>query len=401
MLFILFVLLTIFTSFSCNGVKTIYKYARHTGSIEKQLPKAFRIDLPLVIYEGWFSAGGKLNDRDVNFIFDTGAGMSLAKIEDLKALGATYWGSYPIQSIDVHGKKSNIRLYYPNILKVGNLSIQKPLFEAVYPNEYIHSFLPDVVIGEDLLTICNWKFSMDDKTITLFAKQDNNLLEQEIAGYSTINIGSGKKTELEFSSLRGKQTFILDLGFNGEISIDQSMYSKLSKSLLFKKYLKAYNDGQIDTLFLSEKTDIQWDIYNVKSCRLIYNPRSKYCFIGSKFMQRFNFILAFNDFRKKIYVKPVKGYELSNSTAYFSEFGFDIISDSISRVHVLEVSGPAEFAGLKLGDEVLNIDNESFNLSVGNLHDRLVSYLRDKDKIYIDIKRSGEIMTIPISITNR
>jgi len=67
----------------------------------------------------------------------------------------------------------------------------------------------------------------------------------------------------------------------------------------------------------------------------------------------------------------------------------------------LEVSGPAEFAGLKLGDKVLNIDNESFNLSVGNLHDRLVSYLRDKDKIYIDIKRSGEIMTIPISITNR
>jgi len=193
-------LFLVFTSFSCSGVKTIYKYARHTDSIEKQLPKAFRIDLPLVIYEGWFSAGGKLNDRDVNFIFDTGAGMSLAKIEDLKALGATYWGSYPIQSIDVHGKKSNIRLYYPNILKVGNLFIQKPLFEAVYPNEYIHSFLPDVVIGEDLLTICNWKFSMDDKTITLFAKQDNNLLEQEIAGYSTINIGSEKnRAGIQFS----------------------------------------------------------------------------------------------------------------------------------------------------------------------------------------------------------
>lgn len=36
-----FILFLIITSFSCNGVKTIYKYARHTDSIEKTVTEVF------------------------------------------------------------------------------------------------------------------------------------------------------------------------------------------------------------------------------------------------------------------------------------------------------------------------------------------------------------------------
>lgn len=400
-LFVSFILFLIITSFSCNGVKTIYKYARHADSIEKQLPKSFKVEVPLSMHEGWFSTKGKINEKTMNFIFDTGAGMSLAKIEDLKALHTLYWGDYPIKSIDAHGKKSSTPLYYPDSLEIGSLSFQKPLFKAIYPNEYIHSFLPEIVIGEDLLSTCYWKFSMDDKKITLFAKQDNSLLEQEALGYYPINIGTEKKTELVFTAFQEKQKFILDLGFNGEISINKSMYTELSKSVSFKKYLKVYNDTLIDTLYLSEKTDLKWYGYNVEGCRLIYNPRSSYCFLGSKFMQRFNFILAFNDFKKKIYIKPSIAYKSSMNTACFSGFGFDIINDPFSRVHILESDGLAELAGLRLGDKVLNIDDGAFNLSADNLHDRLITYLANKKTIRINITRSGQMISIPISIVNK
>lgn len=396
-----FILFLIITSFSCNGVKTIYKYARHTDSIEKQLPKFFKVEVPLTMHEGWFSTKGKINKETRNFIFDTGAGMSLAKVEDLKALHTVYWGNYPIKSIDAHGKKSSIQLYYPDSLEIGSLSFQKPLFKAVYPNEYIHAFLPEIVIGEDLLATCYWKFSMDEKKITLFAKQDKSLVEEAAAGYYPINIGAEKKTELEFPASQEKQKFILDLGFNGEVAINKSIYTELSKSISFKRYLKVYNDTLIDTLYLSEKTDLKWYGYNLEGCRLIYNPRSNYCFLGSKFMQRFNFILAFNDFKKKIYIKPSIAYKISINTACFSDFGFDIINDSFSYVHVLEANGPAELAGLRLGDKVLNIDDGAFNLSADNLHDRLITYLINKKTIRMNIIRSGQMISIPISIVDK
>lgn len=396
-----FILFLLITSFSCNGVKTIYKYARHTDSIEKQLPKVFKVEVPLTMHEGWFSTKGIINEKTMNFIFDTGAGMSLAKVEDLKALHTVYWGSYPIKSIDAHGKKSGIQLYYPDSLKIGSLSFQKPLFKAIYPNEYVHSFLPGIVIGEDLLTACYWKFSMDEKKITLFAKQDKSLLEKGAIGYYLINIGTDKKTELEFPAFQQKQKFILDLGFNGEISINKSIYTELSKSISFKEYLKVYNDTLIDTLYLSEKINLKWYGHNVEGCRLIYNPRSSYCFLGTKFMQRFNFILAFNDFKKQIYIKPSLAYKISVDTACFSDFGFDIIHDSFSRIHILESEGPAELAGLKLGDKVLNIDDGEFNPSADNLHDRLITYLANKKTIRMNIIRSGQMISIPISIVDK
>ena len=349
------------------------------------------------LYEGWFSIDGKINDEDTNFIIDTGTMMNLAKVETLKDWNAACWGIYPAKSQNAYGQKADISLYYPYCLKIQSLSLGSPLFEAISSDNHIYAFLPKPVIGEPLLKACCWKFSMDNKEIVLFAKQDRCLFEQEIKGYKELEMGISPKCELTIVPLSKRCKMAVDLGFNGEIRINKQIFEQLSKQITFKKYLQLFDGTHIDTLFVAKQLDVQLAGFKVRGCQVVYSHRVNHCLIGSRFMQRFNFILAFGDFKKRLYLEPVNYCQQDKNKSFFSDYGFSMRKREIVQITLIEVGGLAKTAGLRLGDKVRSVDNGAFDLNTENLHDRLIKYLQDKHEVNIEIERDRRVMEVKIA----
>ncbi|WP_042366544.1 aspartyl protease family protein [Bacteroides neonati] len=386
----------IIASSSC-GLGAIGKYATYTSSIGDSLPDTFRVEVPMAFSEGWFTIDGKMNGQEMPFIIDTGAFMCLAQTNTLAEIGATLWGTFPIKSLNAYGEKTETTLYYPHNFELYGLSFKKPLFTAISPNEYIYDFASKPILGDNLIKALYWKFSMDERKIILFGKEDKALLNKEVKGYAKIEMGASKKTELTIRPLGKSREFLFDLGFNSEIRVDRETFTELSKQIMFKKYRYTFNDSITDTLFLSDYVNVEWGGVEVKDCRIAHAAKVDHNLIGSRFMQRLNFVLAFESLKKRLYIQPSATFKLSESTAYFSDFGFDLKQkEEEAHVALLEVGGLAEAAGLQLQDKVLSIDNGAFDLHAEDCHDRLSVYLRDKQSINIRIERGGQIMEFNI-----
>ena len=166
---------------------------------------------------------------------------------------------------------------------------------------------------------------------------------------------------------------------------------------MFKKYRYTFNDNTTDTLFLSDYVNVEWGGVEVKDCRIAHAAKVDHNLIGSRFMQRLNFVLAFESLKKRLYIQPSATFKLSESTAYFSDFGFDLKQKKEEAyIALLEVGGLAEVAGLQLQDKVLSIDNGAFDLHAEDCHDRLSAYLRDKQSVNVRIERGGQVMELNI-----
>ncbi|MEG0462981.1 hypothetical protein [Bacteroides sp.] len=386
----------IIASSSC-GLGAIGKYATYTSSIGDSLPDTFRVEVPMAFSEGWFTIDGKMNGQEMPFIIDTGADMGLAQMRTLAKAKATYWGIYPVKSLNAYGQKVETILYYPEHFEIHGLFFTKPLFKAIPSDNYIYDFVSKPILGDDLIKSLCWKFSMDDQKIILFGKQDKNLLEHETKGYTKVEVGWSMKTELTIRPLGKSREFRFDLGFNSEIRVDRETFAELSKQIMFKKYRYTFNDSTTDTLFLSDYVNVEWGGVEVKDCRIAHAAKVDHNLIGSRFMQRLNFVLAFESLKKRLYIQPSATFKLSESTAYFSDFGFDLKQKKEeAHVALLEVGGLAEAAGLQLQDKVLSIDNGAFDLHAEDCHDRLSIYLRDKQSINIRIERGGQVMEFNI-----
>jgi hypothetical protein len=160
-------------------------------------------------------------------------------------------------------------------------------------------------------------------------------------------------------------------------------------------------------VYVFEGIDIQWNGVLISNCQLVHSPFSNLRLIGSEFMQRFNFILAYANHnkgshgisgqKKDLYIMPVKNFHEIKSMPYISDFGFSIgkFSDELI-VCDLEVSGLAALAGLEIRDKVLSIDNGAFDLNVENRHKRFIAYLADKKQVIVQVEREGQMMNILI-----
>lgn len=386
----------VLVAFSSCIVGKLVRYTNYSSRIERELPDSFRIQIPFTLHEGLFTVDGKINQKGTNFIIDTGAEMNLAKTETLEAFDATFWGKHPAKSVNAYGQKSDVPLYYPNSLEIQGLLFERPLFKSIYPNNWTHDQLSRPVLGSDLIKTLYWKFSMDNQSVILFGKKDKSLLAREVKGYTKIEMNWRLKTDLTILPMKESSRFTLDTGSNGEIRVDKQLYAQLSNRVKFKKYLQVYRDAAIDTVFLSEHVNVRWGGVEIKNCRVVHSPKVNYNFIGSRFMQRFNFVLAFESLKRTVYIEPSDVFG-SESTTIFSDFGFDISGKERMVVAPIEVGGLAEAAGLKLSDRVLSVDNGAFDLNSENRHDRLIQYLRDKSNVTIRIERNKEVIEVRIT----
>ena len=127
----------------------------------------------------------------MDLLIDTGA-ESLARSEDLKTPKATFWGEFPLPTYNARKEWSRKNLYYYDSFDIGPLSLGKPLFKEITPENdtHIHAILSENgknVLGRNILNRLNWKFSLDENKMILFSQRDHSLLAKETAdGYIKI-----------------------------------------------------------------------------------------------------------------------------------------------------------------------------------------------------------------------
>ncbi|GHT42070.1 hypothetical protein AGMMS49965_12900 [Bacteroidia bacterium] len=399
------ILLFLFAAlYAVMHIDPIGKYLDYHGKIRNNLPDTFRIELPLLIDRGHFYIHGQINhQQDMTFGIDTKSTISLVKSDDLEKLKATYWGTLHKSSTNVYGQKRNTHLYFFDSFEIQSISFGKVLFNEVAPTDYLYDILDNNVLGENILDMLFWKFSIDDEKMILFSNTDIALLKKETEGYTKIESGARDKIKLSFPPVQASFKLYLDLGYNGEIEIDKKIFTQLAKQFSYKKVLAVQPNTTNDTIYVFDGLDIQWNEITVPDCQVIHRHKVNLTLIGARFMRRFNFVLAYNAHEKNsnhsifntndLYIQPVNNFDSIKRMSYISNFGFAIgILNKELLITNIEIGGLAEISGLKIRDKVLNIDNGVFDLSMENRRERFNAYVSDKKQVDVKIERDGQIM---------
>jgi hypothetical protein len=380
--------------------------ASHQVKVGEYLPDTFRVELPLDIdHEGYFCITSQINEQYDNFIIDTKA-YCLAKEDELIALNANYRGIFPLASTNAVGQKSKLPLYYFNSFNIGSLSFKEPFFEGIPPDNYIYDIMYKKILGVNVLNKLFWKFSIDDKQMVLFSKKDTGLLKQEVTGFYKIENGlRNHKIILSFLNDQLQDKFIFDLGFRGEIEINNKSFNRLSKQLPYRKFLITQTTTQNDTAYVFDGVDILWNGILISGCQVTHRKNVNRNLIGARLMHRFNFVLAYEEMtglkpKEHLYIQPVKNFHQIKSRPYAPAFGFNAweVRDDLIISHI-ETGGMAETAGLKLRDKILCIDNRRFDIKAeGYKEEDFLTYLADKSQIEIQIERNNEIMKFRLNL---
>lgn len=370
-------------------VYPIFRFTQYEGKQRDSMPESFSVRLPMVIDgENYFRIPCSINGNPVSLIVDTKA-QSLLREEDIDKHNLEYWGRLPFSAENAYKEKEPIWMYRCDDFKIQGCSFGQPIFKRVGKNNIIHHFIQEGLLGYHILSLCYWKFSVDTQEVLLFGRNDSTTIQSETRGYTKIPFGLiDDRIEITFPDLCQNQHFTLDLGFAGEIEINNVLADSLMKTQPFKTIRTLRANNSVGIVHVFERQTVAWNGITIHNCELINIPDVDGNYLGAMLMHRFNFILAYNNIIKHtkqnhLYISPAKGFETIVAKPYTSKFGFAIESkDGKVCIANIEERGIAGQHGLKLGDEIRSIDRGGFDLMQNNSSD-FPLYAADRDSLVV------------------
>lgn len=369
----------------------IVRYSAHNYQEFQRIPDELSLDIPFS-YDGHFSVPCTIGGKEVNLIVDTKAGCMMRE-EDIAKFHGAYFGRHSLPTKNVRGQRERILVYSIPDFRIDTFSM-KPLFGSVGKGNYMYHLVRSGVLGNNILRLCSWLFSVDEGRVRIFSVANDKRLEQESKGFHKIQDGlENDGITARIGSLKEELTFTLDLGNNVEVSVNKEVAAQLKKLYPYKTFLTLRRDDSIDSLFVFDSVPVMWDGITIPNCQITNNPKFAYekNFFGAQLMHRFNFILNYSaDQGDNLYIQPGKDFEQQRVLSIISVFGLSIEERAqgviVSR---LEADGIAEKAGLTLGDVVQELDGRALNdSSVGQ---GFIRYTADKKEIRLRIKDKGEM----------
>ena len=368
----------------------IVRYSAHNYQEFQRIPDELSLDIPFS-YDGHFSVPCTIGGKEVNLIVDTKAGCMMRE-EDIAKFHGAYFGRHSLSTKNVRGQRERMRLYSIPDFRIDTFSM-KPLFGSVGKGNYMYHLVGSGVLGNNILRLCHWFFSIDEGRVRVFSTFNEKRLEQESKGFHKIQDGlENDGITARIGSLKEELTFTLDLGNNVDVLVNNNVASRLKSLYPYKTFLTLRRDDSIDSLFVFDGVPVIWDGITIPNCQIGHNPKFAYekNFFGAQLMHRFNFILNYSANQgNNLYIQPGKDFEQQRAMPTISAFGVNIGERAqgfvVSR---LELGGIAEKAGLTLGDVVQELDGRALNdSSVGQ---GFIRYTADKKEIRLRIKNKGE-----------
>ena len=372
----------------CKTIK-IMKVLTHTTFSEKHFKKEIpfqRIARLIAVKAG---LNGGLDKYD--FIFDTGAGTTVIskKIADslvLKKVG----------KLNVKDSRGNSQVYELVLVKELDMNGLKFYnFGAVIADFGKNSILGciDGIIGVNLIAVCNWTVDYQNNTITA---TDSNL------NFPPDAVSIPFTSAIPYIDMQIGHTVLhhvmVDLGSNESITIPTSVLNKNPGLHFSRVYLKTdagtegLNGTRLDTvkIFKGDSVNLAGHLY---SDVYITSSKDDLLKIGTDFWDKNLVGLDYKDNRILLVKNTVESQK--NMT---KGFGFRIaIKDGKYLVNVLFDNSPAAKAGIKMSDEVLEINGKPVTDFFKDYCDALIWEMDSMDmqeQISVKLKRTGETIVL-------
>lgn len=336
---------------------------------------------------GCFGVVATVNDQYTDtLLFDTQASTSLAKQEVLDRYEAEYWKRKPMPTFNFYKQVYFSKLYKVNDITLGNGKLEGVIFTSVPKDNGMYNALYRPVLGRAIMENIGWKFDLDSNEIVMFAPDNEQLLQHESKEFTLAKEGVN---DLQlYSEQTDTLNVMFDLGSNYDIIIDKTVYEKLRKRQTPRMYTNYRREGLTDTIAEFHDITMFCNGIAIPDCTLSYIPSIDRNVAGNIFAGKINFILANGD----LYIKKRTDGALQPIKDGLPSLGLRLnVRNNTICVTALEINGPAEKAGLMLGDKVIAIDKGAIESDIMSVSSgRLESYIRQAKSLTLEIERNGE-----------
>ncbi len=384
----------IFTFASCNVSKLIKYKSKEKVEVENKFTK-FTIKKDAIIIKTHFP-----NNDQHNMILDLGAGTTVL----LKNCGLNYFESLPPdlnfgKIISADNTKIKADYYKIGTIKTNAFTLSHAFLSVIPDFQLVQCDKSVGVWGADIFEDKVLILRMEDSTMAVFDTLPSlskwTIVESDYKFphfYVVLKIGNQK------------MKFLLDTGCSSGIVISQDYFNKEfhGKGNLIKDSSKWFGRAfstasgflAADTTTKAILTESRWGDLIVDSIPLLINNNMKRNVIGMDVFKRFNLLLDYKN--NKIYVQKNTKFVMPPLTSFFRKMGFSFQSskDNTFTIAVLKVNSPAEKAGLKVGDQILSINNIKTdvdnNCEIINLLNGLDGSLTNNEVI---VRRNNETLT--------
>lgn len=336
---------------------------------------------------GCFGVVATVNDQYTDtLLFDTQASTSLAKQEVLDRYEAEYWKRKPMPTFNFYKQVYFSKLYKVNDITLGNGKLEGVIFTSVPKDNGMYNALYRPVLGRAIMENIGWKFDLDSNEIVMFAPDNEQLLQHESKEFTLAKEGVN---DLQlYSEQTDTLNVMFDLGSNYDIIIDKTVYEKLRKRQTPRMYTNYRREGLTDTIAEFHDITMFCNGIAIPDCTLSYIPSIDRNVAGNIFAGKINFILANGD----LYIKKRTDGALQPIKDGLPSLGLRLnVRNNTICVTALEINGPAEKAGLMLGDKVIAIDKGAIEFDIMSVSSgRLESYIRQAKSLTLAIERNGK-----------
>lgn len=336
---------------------------------------------------GYFGVIATVNGQYIDtLLFDTQASTSLAKQETLDRYEAVYWKRKPMPTFNFYKQVYFSKLYKVNNITLGDGKLEGVIFTSVPKDNGMYNVLYRPVLGRAIMENIGWKFDMDNNEMVMFAPDNEQLLQHESKGFTLTKEGVNNL------QLYSKQTDTLnvmfDLGSNYDIIIGKTVYEKLQQRLTPRMYTNYRREGLTDTIAEFHDITVFYNGIAIPDCTLSYIPSIDKNVAGNIFAGKINFILA----NGNLYIKQRTDSALQVIRDALSPLGLRLnVRSNAVCVTALEINGPAEKAGLMLGDKVIAVDKGAIESDIMSVSSgRLETYIQQAESLTLEIERNGE-----------
>tara|TARA_R110001583_G_scaffold69696_1_gene197559 strand:+ start:1550 stop:2419 length:870 start_codon:yes stop_codon:yes gene_type:complete len=202
--------LILFLLFSCSITKNQKK-----GIV---VPENFNFETEFTTLKSVIILPFKIDGISKNFLFDTGADISIIQRDSLKGRTGNYDGA--------SNRKMKLGTEYVKSMKIGNLEFQNTF--AVNGNlEGLKEQIPNFggLIGQPIINKANWLIDYPNKTLRI---SNENLADTNFKTIQIIREGGAPYTFISINGIEHK--VIIDFGSSSEFNLPKE--SKLAKQLL-------------------------------------------------------------------------------------------------------------------------------------------------------------------------
>lgn len=343
---------------------------------------------------GCFGVVATINGQYTDtLLFDTQASTSLAKQEILDRYEAEYWKRKPMPTFNFYKQVYFSKLYKVNDITLGDGKLEGVIFTSVPKDNGMYNALYRPVLGRAIMENIGWKFDMDSNEMVMFAPDNEQLLQHESKEFTLAKEGVN---DLQlYSEQTDTLNVMFDLGSNYDIIIDKTVYGKLRKRQTPRMYTNYRREGLTDTIAEFHDITVFCNGIAISDCTLSYIPSIDRNVAGNIFAGKINFILANGD----LYIKKRTDGALQPIKDGLPSLGLRLnVRNNTICITALEINGPAEKAGLMLGDKLIAVNNGAVSVSAMFVSNgKLEEYIQQANSLTLEIERNGKRQTSNIT----